>query len=106
MIAVTTPKRIGILPQIETVAESLPGFSFTVWGGLFAPKATPKPIIDQLNREINLLRTDISSGAPSLSSSTSKILKNAEDLNVQMFDLIRSVAEMAEKESKKKTPTD
>ena len=54
MIAVTTPKRIGILPQIETVAESLPGFSFTVWGGLFAPKATPKPIIDQLNREINL----------------------------------------------------
>jgi tripartite-type tricarboxylate transporter receptor subunit TctC len=54
VIAVTTPKRIGILPQIETVAESLPGFSFTVWGGLFAPKATPKPIIDQLNREINL----------------------------------------------------
>jgi len=61
---------------------------------------------DWVNREINLLRTDISSAAPSLSSSTSKILKNAEDLNVQMFDLIRSVAEMAEKESKKKTPTD
>ena len=59
-----------------------------------------------VNREINLLRTDISNSAPSLSSSTSKILKNAEDLNIQMFDLIRSVAEMAEKESKKKTPTD
>lgn len=61
---------------------------------------------DWVNREINLLRTDISNSAPSLSSSTSKILKNAEDLNIQMFDLIRSVAEMAEKESKKKTPTD
>jgi hypothetical protein len=61
---------------------------------------------DWVNREINLLRTDISNGAPSLSSSTSKILKNAEDLNVQMFDLIRSVAEMAEKESKKKVSTD
>lgn len=54
VIAVTTPKRISILPQIEAVAESLPGFSFTVWGGLFAPKATPQPIIDLLNREINL----------------------------------------------------
>jgi hypothetical protein len=61
---------------------------------------------DWVNREINLLRTDISNSAPNLSSSTSKILKNAEDLNIQMFDLIRSVAEMAEKESKKKTPTD
>lgn len=61
---------------------------------------------DWVTREINLLRTDISNSAPSLSSSTSKILKNAEDLNIQMFDLIRSVAEMAEKESKKKTPTD
>ena len=61
---------------------------------------------DWVTREINLLRTDISNSAPSLSSSTSKILKNAEDLNSQMFDLIRSVAEMAEKESKKKTPTD
>jgi hypothetical protein len=61
---------------------------------------------DWVNREINLLRTDISNSAPNLSSSTSKILKNAEDLNTQMFDLIRSVAEMAEKESKKKTPTD
>ena len=61
---------------------------------------------DWVNREINLLRTDISNSAPSLSSSTSKILKNAEDLNIQMFDLIRSVAEMAEKESKKKVPKD
>lgn len=61
---------------------------------------------DWVTREINLLRTDISNSAPNLSSSTSKILKNAEDLNIQMFDLIRSVAEMAEKESKKKTPTD
>lgn len=61
---------------------------------------------DWVNREINLLRTDISNNAPSLSSSTSKILKNAEDFNVKMFDLIRSVAEMAEKESKKKVPKD
>jgi tripartite-type tricarboxylate transporter receptor subunit TctC len=54
VIGVTTPKRIGVLPNVETVSESvLPGFSFTVWGGLFAPKGTPKPVLEKLNMEIN-----------------------------------------------------
>ncbi len=54
VIGVTTPKRISVLPNVETVSESvLPGFSFTVWGGLFAPKGTPKPILEKLNMEIN-----------------------------------------------------
>jgi len=54
VIGVTTPKRISVLPNIETVSESvLPGFSFTVWGGLFAPKGTPKPVLEKLNMEIN-----------------------------------------------------
>jgi tripartite-type tricarboxylate transporter receptor subunit TctC len=54
VIGVTTPKRISVLPNVETVSESvLPGFSFTVWGGLFAPKGTPKPVLEKLNQEIN-----------------------------------------------------
>jgi tripartite-type tricarboxylate transporter receptor subunit TctC len=54
VIGVTTPKRISVLPNVETVSESvLPGFSFTVWGGLFAPKGTPKPVLEKLNMEIN-----------------------------------------------------
>jgi tripartite-type tricarboxylate transporter receptor subunit TctC len=54
VIGVTTPKRISILPNVETVSESvMPGFSFTVWGGLFAPKGTPKPVLEKLNQEIN-----------------------------------------------------
>ena len=54
VIGVTTPKRISVLPNVETVSESvMPGFSFTVWGGLFAPKGTPKPVLEKLNQEIN-----------------------------------------------------
>jgi len=54
VIGVTTPKRISVLPNVETVSESvLPSFSFTVWGGLFAPKGTPKPVLEKLNMEIN-----------------------------------------------------
>ena len=53
-LAVTTPKRMSSLPQVPTVAESgLPGFSYTLWGGLFAPVGTPNAIIDSLNKEVN-----------------------------------------------------
>lgn len=57
---------------------------------------------DWVNREVSLLRTDIAKSAPKINAATSKILKNAEDLHVQAFDLIRTVADMAEKEAKKK----
>lgn len=55
-LAVTTPQRMASLPQVPTVAESgLPGFSHTLWGGLFAPAGTPQPIIDLLNKEVNAI---------------------------------------------------
>jgi len=44
------------LPQVPTIAESgLPGFSYTLWGGLFAPVGPPAAVIDSLNREVNAL---------------------------------------------------
>ena len=53
-LAVTTPKRMNSLPQVPTVAESgLPGFSYTLWGGLFAPAGTPDAVIQSLNKEVN-----------------------------------------------------
>jgi tripartite-type tricarboxylate transporter receptor subunit TctC len=55
-LAVTTPQRMTSLPQVPTIAESgLPGFSYTLWGGLFAPVGTPAAVIDSLNREVNAL---------------------------------------------------
>jgi tripartite-type tricarboxylate transporter receptor subunit TctC len=52
-LAVTSAKRAPQLPDVPTVAESgLPGFEVTVWFGFFAPAATPKPVIAQLNAAI------------------------------------------------------
>ena len=46
---VTTKKRVPSLPEVPTLHEAgLPGFEVTVWHGLYAPKGTPKPIIDKL----------------------------------------------------------
>ncbi len=53
-IAVTATRRVPLIPEVPTAAESgLPGFEVIGWFGLFAPAATPKPIIARLNTEIN-----------------------------------------------------
>ena len=52
-LAVTTDKRWHTLPNIPTVAETLPGYEVVLWFGAMTPRGTPQPIIDQLNAGIN-----------------------------------------------------
>ena len=49
-IAVTGAKRTEILPNVPTVAETLPGFEVNVWYGILAPAGTPTAAIDRLNK--------------------------------------------------------
>jgi len=52
-LAVTGKERSPLLPDVPTVAESgLPGYDYEVWFGLWAPKKTPKPVVDKLYAEI------------------------------------------------------
>jgi hypothetical protein len=55
-----------------------------------------------VSREINYLRNDINKETPALNASASKLLKSAEDMNVQLFDTITSVIVLAEKIAKTK----
>ena len=57
-LAVTSPVRSQILPDLPTVAEFLPGFEASNWFGVAAPKDTPPEIIDQLNKGINAALAD------------------------------------------------
>ena len=53
-LGVTGPKRSSLMPNVPTIAESgLPGYSFETWFVVFAPAATPKPVIDKLNAALN-----------------------------------------------------
>lgn len=55
-LAVASTRRMPALPDVPTIDETvLKGFSYSLWGGYFAPAATPAPIIGQLNRDINEL---------------------------------------------------
>jgi tripartite-type tricarboxylate transporter receptor subunit TctC len=57
-LAVTTPERMDLLPGIPAMAEFLPGYEAFGWIGFGAPKDTPAPFIETLNKEINAAAAD------------------------------------------------
>ncbi|TMH50193.1 MAG: tripartite tricarboxylate transporter substrate binding protein, partial [Betaproteobacteria bacterium] len=44
--------RSTVLPDVPTVAETVPGYEATIWLGIVAPKGTPPAIVTRLNAEI------------------------------------------------------
>ncbi len=59
--AVTSPKRLTspALSKLPTLDESgLKGFNVSIWHGLYAPKGTPKPVLDQLNTALRAALKD------------------------------------------------
>lgn len=52
-LAITATERSRALPQVPTLAETVPGYEITTWGGIGAPHDTPAAVVALLNREIN-----------------------------------------------------
>ncbi|MDE1570792.1 tripartite tricarboxylate transporter substrate binding protein BugD [Aquabacter sediminis] len=57
--AVTTKDRVKSLPDLPTLQESgLKDFEVAIWHGLYAPKGTPKEVVDKLNAALNVALDD------------------------------------------------
>mgnify|MGYP000998732587 CR=1 FL=1 len=55
-LALATSKRSPLMPDMPTVAEAgLPGFEFEPWFGILGPAGLPAPLVERLNREINVV---------------------------------------------------
>ena len=52
-LAVTSTTRFDALPDLPTVADTVPGYESSAWYGVVAPRETPPDIVEKLNREIN-----------------------------------------------------
>jgi tripartite-type tricarboxylate transporter receptor subunit TctC len=64
VFGVTTPQRLASLPNIPTLDEQgLKGFELVVWNGLFAPKGTPKPVLDRVLAALQAAVRDPAFGA-------------------------------------------
>jgi len=57
-LAVTTSTREPSLPNVPTVAETIPGYEASAWFGVSAPKGTPRDVVEKLNVAINQLLVD------------------------------------------------
>lgn len=51
-LAVTKDKRAAVLPDVPTIAETVPGYVMSTWYGAVAPAKTPREIVVRLNQEI------------------------------------------------------
>jgi len=86
-LGVTSAKRVPLMPDLPTIAESgLPGYEASAWYGMVAPARVPKEIILKLNREINdLLRNPqfrdamIARGAVPMGGSAGEFSKFIQD---------------------------
>jgi tripartite-type tricarboxylate transporter receptor subunit TctC len=52
-LGVLGAKRFDLLPDVQTVAETVPGYEASTWAGVGVPRGTPPEIIERLNREVN-----------------------------------------------------
>jgi tripartite-type tricarboxylate transporter receptor subunit TctC len=53
LVAVASPKRMASLPEVPTIAETLPGFDSAAWFGVVAPAKTPAAIVNKINADVN-----------------------------------------------------
>jgi tripartite-type tricarboxylate transporter receptor subunit TctC len=57
-LGVSSRTRLEFLPDVPTIGDTVPAFETAAFAGLGAPKETPAPIIDTLNKEVNLALAD------------------------------------------------
>jgi len=57
-LAVSTAERSKYYPDLPTIAETYPGFDSASWGAIFAPAATPKPVLERLHATLTKLLAD------------------------------------------------
>ena len=59
ILGVSTAKRVQQIPEVATIAESVPGYEAHTWFGVLAPAGTPQAVIDRLSREsMKILQSD------------------------------------------------
>ncbi|MBR0672434.1 Bug family tripartite tricarboxylate transporter substrate binding protein [Neoroseomonas soli] len=80
-LATTGPQRSPLLPDVPTVAEVLPGYEASIWLGLMAPAATPLPIRERLNAEINRIM-----GLPATREAQQRVGALVNPMSVEAFD--------------------
>ena len=97
------PRRSALLGDLPAIAETLPGFSYSGWYGLTAPKGTPKPILDKLRDAVlrvaatQAFRDQLAAqGAEAMTTSGAEFRKFAQDDIAQTARIVKAAGLKAE----------
>lgn len=98
ILAVSTAKRTPVAPKIPTVMESgIADFDFSLWAGLQAPKGTPEPVLDFLNKEVAAFLADPDMKAKILAQGSDPIAYSRKDYLAFVNRESEKYAKMAER---------
>ena len=92
-LAVTSVRRSDLLPEVPTIADTVPGYELSAWFGVGTPTGTPPEIIEKLNREIN-----VGLAEPRIKARFAEL--GAEPMPVTVTEFRKFVAEETEKWAK------
>jgi tripartite-type tricarboxylate transporter receptor subunit TctC len=98
-LAIGSPTRLALLPEVPTVAESgYPGYDAVGWGAIFVPNGTPQPIVDKLNATIAKIVTLPEAkkqfeeqGTEAASSTQAEVAKMLAEDYVRLGELAKSI---------------
>jgi len=80
-LATSGPQRSPLMPNLPTVAEAVPGYEASIWLGLMAPAATPMPLRERLNAEVNRIL-----GLPATREAQARLGAQPMPMSIAEFD--------------------
>lgn len=83
-LGVTAAERVVQLPDVPTIADTIPGYESSTWISTFAPAGTPKAIIDRLNAETGKATRDADVGAKLAAQTLDAAHRPPEELTQRM----------------------
>jgi tripartite-type tricarboxylate transporter receptor subunit TctC len=97
-LAVTTQKRVSMLPDVPALSETLPGFDINQWNAVWAPAGTPKDVLDKLSAEITRIVQSPEYQARMLEQGSQAVGSSASELAAfqkSEIDKYRKIAQQA-----------
>ncbi len=102
LLAVSSARRVPLMPELPSVAEAVPGYDVSSWYAVLTPAATPRPVIEKLHEMSNraLASPDVQSRLISLGMDPEVLtLKQLSDKLVTEFDRWGKVVRAADMKS-------
>ena len=99
-VAVVQGKRSAVLPEVPTMAETLPGFALKTWFGLFAPARTPPDVLARLNAELLEIlarpevREKLASQGITVETGTAQSLGETVTQDIRRYELLAQKVKM------------